>query len=144
MGKGKIEKKKEKSLKNDLGMTAEKDELSEWYTQILHKAELIDYTSVSGCYILRPRLYSIWEKIQKYFDDLIKSDGVKNCYFPLLIPQSLLLKEKEHIEGFSPEVAWVTQTGDKPLNEKLAIRPTSESIMYESYAKWIRSIETCL
>ena len=135
----KPEKSKESKNKKDLGITADKDELSEWYTQILQKAELIEYTTVSGCYILRPRLYAIWEKVQNYFDGKIKEDGVKNCYFPLFIPESLLLKEKEHVQGFSPEVAWVTQTGDTPLNEKLAIRPTSESIIYPAYAKWIRS-----
>ncbi len=132
-------KKKESENKKDLGLTAEKDELSEWYTQLLQKAELIEYSPVSGCYILRPRLYAIWEKVQKYFDEKIKKDGVKNAYFPLFIPESLLLKEKEHVKGFSPEVAWVTQTGDTKLSEKLAIRPTSESIMYPAYAKWIRS-----
>ncbi len=125
--------------KNELGITAEKDEISDWFTQLIQKAELIEYTAISGCYVLRPKCYFIWEQVQKYFDEKIKKDGVKNAYFPLLIPESFLLKEKEHVEGFSPEVAWVTQTGDTKLPEKLAIRPTSESIMYPSYAKWIRS-----
>ncbi len=131
--------KEQEKEKSELGLTADKDELSEWYSQILQKAELIEYSPVSGCYILRPRLYAIWEKVQSYFDKKIKEDGVKNCYFPLFIPESLLLKEKEHVEGFSPEVAWVTQTGNTKLSERLAIRPTSESIMYPAYAKWIRS-----
>ncbi len=122
-----------------VGITAEKDELSEWFTQLLQKAELIEYTNVSGCYILRPRAYSIWEKVQKYFDDKIKKDGVKNAYFPLLIPKSNLVKEQKHVEGFTPEVAWVTRAGDTELAEPLAIRPTSETIMYPAYSKWIRS-----
>ncbi len=133
------EKNELKLEKNELGITADKDELSEWYVQILQKAELIDYSNVSGCYIIRPRAYAIWEQVQKYFDSKIKKDGVKNCYFPLLIPESLLMKEKQHVKGFSPEVAWVTHTGDTKLAEKLAIRPTSETAMYTAYSKWIRS-----
>ncbi len=125
--------------KNQKGITADKDELSEWYTQILQKADLIEYTNVSGCYILKPKAYAIWEKIQAYFNEKIKKDGVKNAYFPLLIPESLLNKEKQHVKGFNPEVAWVTHSGDTKLAEKLAIRPTSETIMYPSFAKWIRS-----
>ena len=125
--------------KNKLGITAEKDELSDWYVQILEKAELIEYTNVSGCYVFRPRAYAIWEKVQKYFDEKIKKDGVKNAYFPLFIPKSNFIKEKEHVEGFTPEVAWVTKAGDSNLNEELAVRPTSETIIYPSYAKWIRS-----
>lgn len=130
--------KKHKDEKN-LGIDAEKDEFSNWYTQILLKAELIDYSPVSGCYILRPRAYAIWEKVQHYFDNLIKNDGVKNVYFPLLIPENLLNKEKEHVKGFSPEVAWVTEAGNTKLSERLAIRPTSETIMYSSFSKWIHS-----
>ena len=122
------------------GITAKKDgDFSEWYTQVLQKAELIDYTDVSGCYVLRPRSYSVWEKIQNFLNEKIKSAGVKNCYFPMFIPESLLKKEAEHFEGFTPEVAWVTKAGDTKLNEPLAIRPTSETIMYSSYSKWIRS-----
>lgn len=129
-----------KQDKKDLGLTVKKaDDFSEWYNQLLIKAELIEFSSVSGCYILRPRIYSIWEKIQSYFDNLIKKDGVKNAYFPLLIPESLLTKEAKHIAGFAPEVAWVTQGGSSPLPERLAIRPTSETIMYDTYSKWIRS-----
>jgi len=132
-------KKKQDNKENELGITAEKDEFSDWYTQILQKAELIEYTNVSGCYILRPRAYAIWEKVQKYFDDLIKKDGVKNAYFPLLIPKANLMKEKEHVKGFNPEVAWVTKTGDTKLSEELAIRPTSETVFYPAFSKWIRS-----
>jgi len=128
-----------KKDKKELGITAEKDDFSDWYTQLIQKAELVEYTSVSGCYILRPRCYFIWEQVMDYFDSLIKQDGVKNAYFPLLIPESNLTKEKDHISGFNPEVAWVTQTGDTKLKERLAIRPTSESSMYPAYSKWIRS-----
>ncbi len=124
---------------NDKGITAEKDEFSEWFTQILQKAELIEYTDVSGSYILRPRAFFIWEKIKEYFDGKIKKDGVKNASFPLLIPKSNLIKEQEHVKGFIPEVAWVTKSGDTELQEPLAIRPTSETIIYPAYSKWIRS-----
>ncbi len=127
-------------VKDVKGLTVKKSEdFSEWYTQLLQKAELIEYSPVSGCYILRPNAYHIWECVQEYFDALIKKDGVKNAYFPLFIPESLLMKEKEHVEGFAPEVAWVETGGDSKLQEKLAIRPTSETIMYDAYAKWIRS-----
>ncbi len=122
------------------GITVKKaDDMSEWYTQVIQKAELADYSLVSGCMILRPRVYSIWEKLQAFFDGEIKKLGVKNCYFPLLIPESLLKKEAEHVEGFAPEVAWVTHGGHSPLAERLAVRPTSETVMYEAYSKWIRS-----
>jgi len=124
---------------DEKGITAEKDELSDWYTQIIQKAELIEYTDVSGAYVIRPRAFFIWEQVQKYFDNKIKADGVKNAYFPMLIPKSNLVKEQEHIKGFTPEVAWVTKSGDTKLAEPLAIRPTSETIMYPAYSKWIRS-----
>ena len=122
------------------GMTVKKDaDISEWYTQVIQKAELAEYTDVSGCMILRPRCYAIWEKLQAFFDLEIKKKGVKNAYFPLLIPEKLLTKESEHVEGFAPEVAWVTHGGHSELAERLAIRPTSETIMYDAYSKWIRS-----
>ena len=124
----------------NLGLTIKKSEdFNEWYNQVVLKADMIDYSLVSGCIVFKPNSYSIWEKIQRVFDDKIKRSGHKNCYFPMFIPESLLKKEAEHVEGFSPEVAWVTRAGDTDLNEKLAIRPTSETIMYESYARWIRS-----
>lgn len=122
------------------GITVKKsDDISEWYTQVIQKAELAEYTGVSGCMILRPRVYAIWEKLQAFFDGEIKKLGVKNCYFPLFIPEALLNKEAEHVEGFAPEVAWVTHGGHTKLAERLAVRPTSETIMYEAYSKWIRS-----
>lgn len=124
----------------NIGITVKKNEdFSEWYTQIIQRAELIEYTDVSGCMVFRPYSYAIWEEIQKYIDHLIKERGVKNAYFPLLIPEKLLTKEKDHVEGFTPEVAWVTHAGETKLSERLAIRPTSETIMYDAYKKWIRS-----
>ena len=122
------------------GLTVKKSEdFNEWYNQVVLKADMIDYSLVSGCIVFKPNSYSIWEKIQEIFDGKIKKSGHKNCYFPMFIPESLLKKEAEHVKGFNPEVAWVTRAGNTELNEKLAIRPTSETIMYESYAKWIRS-----
>jgi len=132
-------KKESKNFVKNTGLTTEKDEFSEWYTQLLQKAELIEYTNVSGTYVIRPRAFFIWESIKKYFNKKIKKDKVKNAYFPLLIPKSNLIKEQEHIKGFTPEVAWVTKSGDTELSEPLAIRPTSETIMYPAYSKWIRS-----
>ncbi len=126
--------------KNKEGLTIKKEEnFSEWYQQLILKSELADYSPVSGSIVFRPRSYQIWEKIQKTIDSEFKKIGVQNCYFPLFIPESLLSKEQTHVKGFAPEVAWVTQTGNTELKEKLAVRPTSEAIMYDSYSKWIRS-----
>jgi len=122
------------------GITVKKSsDISEWYTQVIQKAELAEYTDVSGCIIYRPRSYAIWEKIVEFFDKEIKKLGVQNSYFPLLIPEKLLKKEAAHVAGFAPEVAWVTQGGDTVLSERLAVRPTSETIMYDAYSKWVRS-----
>lgn len=129
-----------KENKQELAITAKKTEdMSEWYTQVILKSELADYSKVSGCIVYRPRSYEIWEQIRDFLDKKIKEIGVKNCYFPLLIPESLLTKEKEHVEGFAPEVAWVDYGGNTKLGERLAVRPTSETIMYDTYSKWIRS-----
>tara|TARA_Y100000310_G_scaffold137656_1_gene136612 strand:+ start:263 stop:1708 length:1446 start_codon:yes stop_codon:yes gene_type:complete len=128
-----------KNEKDEKGVTAEKDEFSEWFTQIMLKADLADYTSVSGAIVFRPRAYAIWEKIVDEVDKRFKKLGIKNAYFPLFIPEKSFAKEAEHVKGFTPEVAWVTHAGDTKLGERLAVRPTSEAIMYESYAKWIRS-----
>ncbi len=126
--------------KEIVGITAKKEgDFSDWYTQVIEKAELIEYTDVSGCYVFRPASYKIWEKVKDFLDKEFKKLGVENAYFPLLIPESYLSKESSHIKGFTPEVAWVTHAGETKLNEKLAIRPTSETIMYPSYKKWIRS-----
>src|SRR5579875_893324 len=121
-------------------ITAKKTEnFDEWYTQVILRSELMDYSPVSGCMVFRPLSYAIWEIIQRATDELFKKEGIQNVYFPLLIPERLLKKEQEHVEGFAPEVAWVTEAGNTKLEERLAIRPTSETIMYESFSKWIRS-----
>jgi len=130
---------KKKENKDIKGIVAEKDEFSEWFTQIMLKADLADYSSVSGMMVYRPRSYAIWEKIVAETDKRFKKLGIQNAYFPLFIPEKTLNKEKEHVAGFNPEVAWVTHAGDTKLSERLAVRPTSETIMYESYSKWIRS-----
>ena len=123
-----------------LGMEAKKEEsLADWYSQVIVKAELLEYYDVSGCYILRPWSYSIWEQIQGFFDAEIKKLGVQNCYFPIFVSQAALQREKDHIADFAPEVAWVTKSGDSDLAEPIAIRPTSETVMYPAYAKWIQS-----
>ncbi|KAJ7173847.1 hypothetical protein C8R46DRAFT_1175094 [Mycena filopes] len=110
-----------------------------WYTSVLIKADMLDYYSVSGCYILKPWSYSIWEEITQWFNTEIKELGVQNSYFPMFVSQKVLEREKNHIEGFSPEVAWVTRAGNSDLEEPIAIRPTSETAMYPYYAKWIKS-----
>ncbi|MGV8151020.1 MAG: proline--tRNA ligase [Candidatus Woesearchaeota archaeon] len=134
-----VEKLDEKGAKN-LGIDVKKDvDFSEWFTQSIIKSELADYSAVSGCIVYRPDSYLIWEKIVRITDAKLKKAGVKNSYFPLFIPERLLMKEATHLEGFSPEVAWVTHAGNTQLDEKLAIRPTSETIMYDSYSRWIRS-----
>jgi prolyl-tRNA synthetase len=133
-------KKEKNNSKQELSINIKKSEdLSKWYTEVITKADLIEYTDVSGCNIFKPNSYQIWEKIQNYLDNKIKKRGVKNAYFPLFIPEHLLVKESDHIEGFTPEVAWVTKAGENELKEKLAVRPTSETIMYDAYSKWIRS-----
>jgi prolyl-tRNA synthetase len=125
---------------SDMGITVKKTEdFSEWYTQVVLKSGLADYAPVKGCMIFREHSFAIWEKIQEIFNEKIKATGHRNVYFPMFIPESFLKKEAKHFAGFTPEVAWVTIGGDKPLEEKLAIRPTSETIMYATYAKWIRS-----
>ncbi len=125
---------------NSEGLTAKKEEnFTEWFTQLIIKAELADYSSVSGCIVYRPGSYALWEKIKQETDKEFKKLGIKNTYFPLFIPESLFDKESEFVKGFSPEVAWVTHGGNTKLGERLAVRPTSEPIMYESFSKWIRS-----
>ncbi|PGH12620.1 proline-tRNA ligase [Helicocarpus griseus UAMH5409] len=118
---------------------AKEDDFSGWYQQVLLKGEMLDYYDVSGCFILKPHSYFIWETIQEWFNDKIKKMGVKNCSFPLFVSEDVLKKEKDHIEGFAAEVAWVTHAGNSPMERKIAIRPTSETVMYPYYAKWIRS-----
>ena len=121
----------------NLGITIKKsDDFSEWYNEVVIKAELAEHSVIRGFMIIRPRGYSIWEKIQENFDRKIKKLGVKNAYFPLLIPENFFKKEAEHAKGFAPELAWVM---DQEQKEKYALRPTSETVMYDSYSKWIRS-----
>ncbi|XP_069911426.1 bifunctional glutamate/proline--tRNA ligase isoform X4 [Oryctolagus cuniculus] len=123
-----------------LGLEAKKEEnLADWYSQVITKSEMIEYYDVSGCYILRPWAYSIWESIKDFFDAEIKKLGVENCYFPIFVSQSALEKEKTHVADFAPEVAWVTRSGKTELAEPIAIRPTSETVMYPAYAKWVQS-----
>ena len=115
------------------------DDFAKWYTDIVLKADLADYTDTKGCIAIKPYGYAIWENIQKYADNKFKKVGVKNIYLPVLIPESLLNKEKDHVEGFAPEVAWVTQGGQEELEEKLCIRPTSETMFSVLYSKWVKS-----
>lgn len=125
---------------SDLGVTVKKNvDFSEWYTDVVLKSGLADYAPIKGCMIFREHSYAIWEKIQEVFNRTLKESGHKNVYFPLFIPESFLKKEAEHFEGFVPEVAWVTMGGNTPLEERLAIRPTSETIIYATFSKWIRS-----
>ncbi len=132
--------KEAKQKEEKKGITVKKEEnFSEWYQDLILKSELADYSSVSGCIVFRPRSYAVWEKVQKVIDAEFKKIGIQNTYFPLFIPESLLSREQEHVKGFVPEVAWVTHAGETKLNERLAVRPTSEAIMYESYSKWVRS-----
>ncbi|XP_018427710.1 PREDICTED: bifunctional glutamate/proline--tRNA ligase isoform X2 [Nanorana parkeri] len=123
-----------------LGLEAKKEEnLADWYSQVITKSELIEYYDVSGCYILRPWSFAIWDSIKNFFDTEIKKLGVENCYFPMFVSQAALEKEKTHIADFAPEVAWVTRSGKTELAEPIAVRPTSETVMYPAYAKWIQS-----
>ncbi|KAK9886701.1 hypothetical protein WA026_017618 [Henosepilachna vigintioctopunctata] len=123
-----------------LGLEAKKEEdLPNWYSQVITKGEMIEYYDVSGCYIYRPWSYSIWEVIKGWLDEEIKKLGVQNCYFPIFVSKAMLEKEKSHIADFSPEVAWVTKSGDSEMSEPIAVRPTSETVMYPAYAKWIQS-----
>ena len=115
------------------------DDFAKWYTDIVIKADLADYTDTKGCIVIKPYGYSIWEKIQEYANEKFKKEGIQNAYFPVLIPESLLNKEKEHVEGFAPEVAWVTIGGQEELEEKLCVRPTSETMFSTMYSKWLTS-----
>ncbi|MDI9505438.1 MAG: proline--tRNA ligase [Clostridiales bacterium] len=120
-------------------ITPRSEDFSQWYTDVILKADLVDYAPVRGCMVIKPYGYGIWELIQKEMDARFKATGHSNVYFPMLIPESLLLKEAEHVEGFAPEVAWVTQGGTEKLQERLAIRPTSETLFCAMYSKWVQS-----
>jgi len=128
---------KEKKLVE--AITSMEEDFAQWYTDVVKKAELVDYTSVKGCMAIKPAGYAIWENIQKELDRRFKATGVENVYLPLFIPESLLQKEKDHVKGFAPEVAWVTHGGEELLQERLCVRPTSETLFCEFYAKEIQS-----
>jgi prolyl-tRNA synthetase len=136
-GGGKSKKKEGAAL---IGIDVNKaDDFPEWYQQVLLKGDMLDYYDISGCYILKPASQFVWDEVRAWFDSRIKKMGVKNCSFPLFVSQDVLEKEKSHIEGFAAEVAWVTHGGSTKLEKKIAIRPTSETVMYPYYAKWIQS-----
>jgi len=128
-----------KNDKNVEAITNRDVDFARWYTDVVKKAELVDYSSVRGCVILRPYGYAIWENIQKSLDTRLKETGHENVYMPMFIPESLLEKEKDHVEGFAPEVAWVTHGGTEKLSERLCVRPTSETLFCEHYANVIQS-----
>ena len=120
-------------------ITKRSDDYSKWYTDVIAAAELADYAPVKGCMVIRPNGYAIWEKMQQALDGMFKETGHQNAYFPLFIPESFLKKEAEHVEGFAPEVAVVTHAGGSKLEEPLVVRPTSETIIWNSYRNWIQS-----
>ena len=126
-------------MADDKSLTPRAQDFSAWYNEVIMRAELADYSPVRGCMVIRPNGYAIWEQMQRSLDSMFKEHGVQNAYFPLFIPQSFLSKEAEHVEGFAPETAVVTHGGGKELEEPLIIRPTSETIIYSMYAKWIQS-----
>ncbi len=129
--------KKEKQFVEEI--TPMEVDFAQWYTDVIKKTDMVDYSPVKGFMVIKPYGYAIWENIQRFMDGRFKDTGHKNCYFPLLIPESLLQKEAEHVEGFAPEVAWVTHGGDEELAERLCIRPTSETIICSMYSKWLSS-----
>ncbi|MDR2525480.1 MAG: proline--tRNA ligase [Oscillospiraceae bacterium] len=120
-------------------ITSMKVDFAQWYTDVVKKAELAEYTSIKGCMVIRPYGYAIWENMQRILDGMFKATGHENVYMPLFIPESLLEKEKDHVEGFAPEVAWVTHGGKEPLEERLCVRPTSETLFCEHYAHVVQS-----
>ena len=120
-------------------ITPQSEDFGRWYLDVVRRAELADYTPVKGCMAIRPYGYAIWELIQRDLDARFKATGHENAYFPLFVPESLLMREAEHVEGFAPQVAWVTKGGTEELEERLAIRPTSEVIIGTMYARWIQS-----
>src|SRR5687767_5711613 len=120
-------------------LTTRSQDFSAWYNELIMKAELADYSPVRGCMVIRPNGYAIWEEMQRALDRMFKDTGHQNAYFPLFIPQSFLSKEAEHVEGFAPETAVVTIGGGKELEEPLVVRPTSETIIYAMFSKWIQS-----
>ena len=129
----------EKDIEFVKEIASKEKNFSQWYVDVVRKAELADYTTIKGCMVIRPYGYGLWENMQAGLDRRIKETGHKNAYFPLFIPESLLKKEAEHVEGFAPEVAWVTHGGNQKLEERLAVRPTSEAVICSLYSKWVKS-----
>ena len=128
---GKEEKMADKKLVE--AITSMNEDFAQWYTDVVKKAELIDYSNVKGCMVIKPAGYAIWESIQRQLDERFKAVGVENVYMPMFIPESLLEKEKDHVEGFAPEVAWVTHGGLNPLQERMCVRPTSETLFCDFF-----------
>ena len=126
-------------MADDKKLTKRSEDFSAWYNEVVLRAELADYSPVRGCMVIRPRGYGIWERMQQQLDTMFKATGHENAYFPLFIPESFLHKEAEHVEGFAPQTAVVTHGGGKKLEEPLIVRPTSETIIYAMYAKWVQS-----
>jgi len=126
-------------MADDKKLTPRAEDFSAWYNEVVLRAELADYSPVRGCMVIRPNGYGIWERMQRALDDKFKATGHQNAYFPLFIPQSFLEKEAAHVEGFAPETAVVTHGGGKKLDEPLIVRPTSETIIYAMFAKWVHS-----
>lgn len=120
-------------------ITPRSEDFSQWYLDVIKQADLAGYSPVRGCMVIKPNGYALWERVQRALDTAFAATGVRNAYFPLLIPERLLLKEAEHVEGFAPEVALVTHAGNEPLEERLVVRPTSETIMYEIMRDWVES-----
>jgi len=139
--KKEVTEKKDDSGETKLGVEAKKAEESfaDWYSQTITRSEMLDYYDVSGCYILRPWAFKIWKILQEFFGSEIEDLGVEDCYFPMFVSKAALEREKEHVAGFAPEVAWVTRSGESELTEPIAVRPTSETVMYPAYAKWVQS-----
>src|ERR687886_372394 len=126
-------------MAEDKKLTSRAEDFSAWYNEVVLRAELADYSPVRGCMVIRPDGYAIWERMQRTLDDMFKATGHRNAYFPLFIPQSYLSKEAQHVEGFAPETAVVTHGGGKELEEPLVVRPTSETIIYAMFARWVQS-----
>ena len=124
---------------NNKQLTSQSEDFSAWYNEVVLRAELADHSPVRGSMVIRPWGYGIWERMQSALDTMFKETGHENAYFPLLIPMSFIEREKEHIEGFAPELAIVTRAGGKELEEPYVVRPTSETIIYSMYAKWVQS-----
>src|SRR5918992_688043 len=128
-----------RTMADDKKLTTRAEDFSAWYNEVVLRAELADYSPVRGCMVIRPAGYGIWERMQRALDEMFKATGHQNAYFPLFIPESFLHKEAQHVQGFAPETAVVTHGGGKELDEPLVVRPTSETIIYSMFAKWVQS-----